>query len=162
MSSTAQPDLFTFLHIDLNSFFASVEQQLHPEYRNKPTGVVPTMADTTSLIAASYEAKALGIKTGTRVSDAKRICPDIILVNGDHATYAEYSHKIVAAVERVCPVAHTPSIDEMACQLLGRERNPPTARQIALAIKQAIKDDVGDTLHCSIGMAQSLSRQDCQ
>jgi DNA polymerase-4 len=153
MSSPAQPDLFAFLHIDLNSFFASVEQQLHPEYRNKPTGVVPTMADTTSLIAASYEAKALGIKTGTRVSEAKRICPDIILVNGDHATYAEYSHKIAAAVERVCPVAHTPSIDEMVCQLLGRERNPPAARQIALAIKHAIKDDVGETLRCSIGMA---------
>ena len=153
MSSPAQPDLYTFLHIDLNSFFASVEQQLHPEYRNRPTGVVPTMADTTSLIAASYEAKALGIKTGTRVSDAKRICPDIILVNGDHATYAEYSHKIVAAVERVCPVAHTPSIDEMVCQLLGRERNPPAARQISLDIKQAIKDDVGETLRCSVGMA---------
>jgi DNA polymerase-4 len=153
MSSAAQPDLFAFLHIDLNSFFASVEQQLHPEYRNKPTGVVPTMADTTSLIAASYEAKALGIKTGTRVSEAKRICPDIILVNGDHSTYAEYSHKIVAAVERVCPVAHTPSIDEMVCQLLGRERNPPAARKISLAIKQAIKDDVGETLRCSIGMA---------
>ncbi len=153
MSSSAQPDLFAFLHIDLNSFFASVEQQLHPEYRNHPTGVVPTMANTTSLIAASYEAKALGIKTGTRVSDAKRICPDIILVNGDHAIYAEYSHKIVAAVERVCPVAHTPSIDEMVCQLMGRERNPPTARKISLDIKQAIKDDVGETLRCSIGMA---------
>ena len=153
MSPAAQPDLFAFLHIDLNSFFASVEQQLHPEYRNKPTGVVPTMADTTSLIAASYEAKALGIKTGTRVSEAKRICPDIILVNGDHSTYAEYSHKIVAAVERVCPVAHTPSIDEMVCQLLGRERHPPTARKISFAIKQAIRDDVGETLRCSIGMA---------
>ena len=153
MSSPAQPDLFAFLHIDLNSFFASVEQQLHPEYRNKPTGVVPTMADTTSLIAASYEAKALGIKTGTRVSEAKRICPDIILVDGNHSTYAEYSHKIVAAVERVCPVAHTPSIDEMVCQLLGRERNPPAARKISLAIKQAIRDDVGETLRCSIGMA---------
>jgi len=153
MSSPAQPDLFAFLHIDLNSFFASVEQQLHPEYRNKPTGVVPTMADTTSLIAASYEAKALGIKTGTRVSEAKRICPEIILVDGNHSTYAEYSHKIVAAVERVCPVAHTPSIDEMVCQLLGRERNPPAARKISLAIKQAIRDDVGETLRCSIGMA---------
>lgn len=153
MSSPAQPDLYSFLHIDLNSFFASVEQQLHPEYRNRPTGVVPTMADTTSLIAASYEAKALGIKTGTRVSDAKRICPDIILVNGNHSTYAEYSHKIVAAVERVCPVAHTPSIDEMVCQLLGRERIPASARQISLDIKQAIKDDVGETLRCSIGMA---------
>ena len=153
MSTPAQPDLFAFLHIDLNSFFASVEQQLHPEFRGRPTGVVPTMADTTSLIAASYEAKALGIKTGTRVSEAKRICPDIILVNGDHSAYAEYSHNIAAAVERVCPVAHTPSIDEMVCQLLGRERNPPAARKIALAIKQAIKDDVGETLRCSIGMA---------
>jgi DNA polymerase IV len=153
MSTPAQPDLFAFLHIDLNSFFASVEQQLHPEYRGKPTGVVPTMADTTSLIAASYEAKALGIKTGTRVSEAKRICPGIILVNGNHSTYAEYSHNIAAAVERVCPVAHTPSIDEMVCQLLGRERNPPNARSIALDIKQAIKDDIGETLRCSIGMA---------
>jgi DNA polymerase-4 len=153
MPADSQPDLFGFLHIDLNSFFASVEQQLHPEYRGKPTGVVPTMADTTSLIAASYEAKALGIKTGTRVSEAKRICPDIILVNGDHSAYAEYSHNIAAAVERVCPVAHTPSIDEMVCQLLGRERQPPNARRISLAIKQAIKDDVGETLRCSIGMA---------
>jgi len=153
MSPAAQPDLFAFLHIDLNSFFASVEQQLHAEFRDKPVGVVPTMADTTSLIAASYEAKALGIKTGTRVSEAKRICPDIILVDGNHSTYAEYSHKIVAAVERVCPVSHTPSIDEMVCQLLGRERNPPAARKISLAIKQAIKDDVGETLRCSVGMA---------
>jgi DNA polymerase-4 len=153
MSPPAQPDLFAFLHVDLNSFFASVEQELHPEYRGKPTGVVPTMADTTSLIAASYEAKALGIKTGTRVSDAKRLCPGIILVNGNHSTYAEYSHKIAAAVDRICPVSHTPSIDEMVCQLLGRERLPPNARQISLAIKQAIKDDVGSTLRCSIGMA---------
>jgi DNA polymerase IV len=152
-SAEIQPDFFGFLHVDLNSFFASVEQQLHPEFRGKPTGVVPTMADTTSLIAASYEAKALGIKTGTRVSEAKRLCPGIILVNGNHSTYAEYSHNIAAAVERVCPVAHTPSIDEMVCQLLGRERNPPAARRIALDIKQAIKDDVGETLRCSIGMA---------
>jgi DNA polymerase-4 len=153
MFAETQPDLFGFLHIDLNSFFASVEQQLHPEYRGKPTGVVPTLAETGSLIAASYEAKALGIKTGTRVSEARRICPGIILVNGDHAQYAAYSHKIADSVERICPVAHTPSIDEMVCQLLGRERQPPNARRISLAIKQAIKDDVGETLRCSIGMA---------
>ena len=153
MSVAAQPDLFGFLHIDLNSFFASVEQQLHPEYRGKPTAVVPTMADTTCCIAASYEAKALGIKTGTRVGDAKKICPEIILVNGSHEKYAEISHAIGEAVERVCPVAHTPSIDEVVCQLMGRECEPPNARRIAVAIKQAIRDDVGETLRCSIGMA---------
>ena len=149
----AEPDRFGFLHIDLNSFFASVEQQLHPEYRNRPLGVCGTMADTGALIAASYEAKALGIFTLTKVGEAKRLCPDIILVNGSHSQYAEFSHRIAAAVERCSPVAHTPSIDEMVCQLLGREQEPPRARAIALEIKQAIRDDVGETLRCSIGMA---------
>ena len=149
----AQDDRFGFLHIDLNSFFASVEQQLHPEWRNKPLAVVPTMADTTMCIAASYEAKALGIKTGTQVGKAKEICPEIILVAGSHTEYAKFSHRIAAAVERCCPVAHTPSIDEMVCQLIGREQEPPRARRIALEVKQAIKEDVGETLRCSIGMA---------
>jgi DNA polymerase-4 len=148
-----QPDLFRFLHIDLNSFFASVEQQLHPEYRGKPVGVVGTMADTGALIAASYEAKARGVKTLTKVAEARRLIPEIILVDGSHAKYSEVSHAIAEAVEKVCPVAHTPSIDEMVCELIGRECRPAKAREIALAIKQAIKDDVGETLRCSIGMA---------
>jgi DNA polymerase-4 len=153
VTEAAQPDLFGFLHIDLNSFFASVEQQLHPEFRGQPTGVCATMANTGTLIAASYEAKALGIKTGTKVAEARALCPHIHLVSSDHSVYADFSHRIAKAVDRICPVAHTPSIDEMVCELIGRERNPPTARQISLAIKQAIKDDVGDTLRCSIGMA---------
>src|ERR1700677_5182495 len=98
MSTPAHPDRFAFLHIDLNSFFASVEQQLHEEYRGKPLAVVPTMADTTMCIAASYEAKALGIKTGTQVGKAKEICPDIILIAGNHTEYAKYSHEIAKAV----------------------------------------------------------------
>ena len=125
MAAETQPDRFGFLHIDLNSFFASVEQQLHPEYRGKPLGVCGTMADTGTLIAASYEAKAVGVTTLTKVGEAKRLCPGIILVNGSHSVYAEFSHKISAAVERCCPVAHTPSIDEMVCQLIGRERELP-------------------------------------
>jgi len=153
VAETLQPDRFGFLHIDLNSFFASVEQQLHPEYRNRPLAVVPTMADTTCCIAASYEAKALGIKTGTQVGKAKEICPEIILISGDHAEYAAYSKRIAKAVEMVCPVAHTPSIDEMVCQLIGREQEPPRARKIALEIKQSIYKNVGEALRCSIGMA---------
>ena len=153
MADSPQPDLFGFLHIDLNSFFASVEQQLHPEHRNKPLGVTATMADTGTLIAASYEAKALGIKTGTKVAEARKLCPEVVIIASDHSVYADYSHRISTAVDRICPVAHNPSIDEMVCQLIGRECEPPNARRISLAIKQAIKDDVGDTLRCSIGMA---------
>jgi DNA polymerase-4 len=153
VNDSPQPDRFGFLHIDLNSFFASVEQQLHPEYRERPTAVTATMADTGTIIAASYEAKALGIKTGTKVGEARHLCPEIVLVEGNHTTYAEHSHRIAQAVENVCSVAHTPSIDEMVCQLMGREQEPPRARQIALGIKAAIKKDVGETLRCSIGMA---------
>jgi DNA polymerase IV len=146
-------DRFAFLHIDLNSFFASVEQQMHPEYRGRPVAVVPTKADTTCCIAASYEAKALGIKTGTQVGEAKKICPEIILIEGNHGEYADYSHRIAKAVELCCPVAHTPSIDEMVCQLMGREQEPPRARKIALEIKQSIYKNVGVALRCSIGIA---------
>ncbi len=72
MTVPPHPERFGFLHIDLNSFFASVEQQVHPEYRGRPLAVVPTVADTTCCIAASYEAKALGIRTGTQVGEAKK------------------------------------------------------------------------------------------
>jgi len=153
MSSAPHPDRFSFMHIDLNSFFASVEQQLNPEYRGKPLAVVPTMADTTCCIAASYEAKAFGVKTGTQVGEAKKMCPGIVLIEGNHTEYAKYSHAIAEAVELCCPVAHTPSIDEMVCQLMGREQEPPRARKIALEIKESIYKNVGEALRCSIGMA---------
>jgi DNA polymerase-4 len=153
MSSAPHPDRFSFMHIDLNSFFASVEQQLNPEYRGKPLAVVPTMADTTCCIAASYEAKAFGVKTGTQVGEAKKMCPGIVLIEGNHTEYAKYSAAIAKAVELCCPVAHTPSIDEMVCQLMGREQEPPRARKIALEIKESIYRNVGVALRCSIGMA---------
>jgi len=153
MPIAVHPDRFAYLHIDLNSFFASVEQQLHPEYRGKPLAVVPTFADTTVCIAASYEAKAFKVKTGTQVGEAKKLCPGIILIAGDHADYAKYSHDITKAVELACPVSHNPSIDEMVCQLMGREQEPPRARKIALEIKDSIYKNVGVALRCSIGMA---------
>jgi DNA polymerase-4 len=153
MSFAPHPDRFQYLHIDLNSFFASVEQQLHPEYRGKPVAVVPTTADTTCCIAASYEAKAVGVRTGTQVGEAKKMCPGIILIEGSHTEYAKYSAAISEAVELVCPVSHHPSIDEMVCELMGREQEPPRARRIALDIKQSIYKNVGEALRCSIGMA---------
>src|ERR1039457_3856659 len=67
-----------WLFVDLNSYFASVEQQVRPELRGRPVGVVPMMADTTVCIAASYEAKAFGVRTGTVVADARRMCPEIV------------------------------------------------------------------------------------
>jgi DNA polymerase-4 len=114
--------LLNWLFVDMNSFFASVEQDARPELRGRPVGIVPMMADTTCCIAASYEAKAFGVKTGTIVSDAKRMCPGIQLVEARHELYVAYHHRIVEAVESCLPVTAVLSVDEMACRLMGRER----------------------------------------
>src|SRR5579859_3668013 len=142
-----------WLFLDLNSYFASVEQEVRPELRNRPVAVVPSMVDTTCCIAASYEAKARGVKTGTLVKEAKELCPDIVLVEGRHELYTEYHNKIVKAVETCIPVTAVRSIDEMVCQLIGRERSLLAAMDLGMRIKEAIRKQVGSTLRCSIGLA---------
>src|ERR1700744_4204923 len=103
-----------WLFLDLNSYFASVEQELRPELRGRPMAVVPLVADTTCCIAASYEAKAYGVRTGTQVGEAKRLCPGIVLVEARHEVYVEYHNRIVEAVQRCVPVAAGCLIAEVA------------------------------------------------
>lgn len=142
-----------WLFLDLNSYFASVEQETRPELRGHPVGVVPVVTDSTVCIAASYEAKAYGVRTGTGVKDAKRMCPAIQLVEARHELYVQYHHRIVDAVESCVPVTMVVSVDEMACRLMGRERPERNAIQLAMKIKQTIREKVGSTLRCSVGLA---------
>ena len=142
-----------WLFVDLNSYFASVEQQERPELRGKPVGVVPMLADTTCCIAASYEAKAYGVRTGTIVADAKRLCPGIVLVEGRHELYTEYHHRIVEAVESCLPVTAVCSIDEMACRLMGRERPLLAAMELARKVKARIRERAGERMRSSVGLA---------
>src|SRR4029077_9596659 len=88
-----------WLFLDLNSYFASVEQQNDPVLRGRPVGVVAVNTDSTCCLAASYEAKAYGVKTGTSVKDAKKLCPHINLVEAQPKLYVEYQGKIIAAIE---------------------------------------------------------------
>jgi len=141
------------LYIDCNSFFASCEQQEHPELRNKPLAVVPMLADNTSVIAASYMAKKYGIKTGTRVGDAKKMCPGLVLVEAGHSSYVKYHHKVVDVVESCIPVAAVCSIDEIACELMGSQRQMENAVRLSEKIKAAVRDQVGECITMSIGIA---------
>ena len=150
--SDAGPCL-NWLFVDLNSYFASVEQQDRPELRGEPVGVVPMLADTTCCIAASYEAKACGVKTGTIVADAKRMCPGIVLVEARHELYVDYHHRIVNAVESCLPVTAILSIDEMACRLMGRERPLLAALELARRVKARIQEHAGPMLRSSVGLA---------
>jgi DNA polymerase IV len=142
-----------WLFVDLNSYFASVEQQVRPELRGRAVGVVPMMADTTCCIAASYEAKAFGVRTGTIVADARRMCPEIILVEARHEIYVDYHHRVVEAVESCVPVTAVCSIDEMACRLMGRERPLRAAMDLGMRVKKEIREKAGEALRCSVGLA---------
>ena len=142
-----------WLFVDLNSYFASVEQDARPELRGRPVGVVPMMADTTVCIAASYEAKAYGVRTGTVVADARRLCPGIVLVEARHELYVEYHHRVVEAVESCVPVTAVCSIDEMACRLIGRERPLLAAIELGQRVKARIRDQVGPMMKSSVGLA---------
>jgi DNA polymerase-4 len=141
------------LFVDFNSYFASVEQQLNPALRGRPVGVVPVMADTSCCIAASYEAKALGIGTGTGVAEAKRLCPDIAIVLADHAKYVEMHHRAVAVVDTLAPVRQVLSIDEMECELTGRWQQRDRAVALAERIKAEVVAQLGECMRTSVGIA---------
>ena len=141
------------LFIDFNSYFASVEQQLNPALRGRPLGVLPVMAETSCCIAASVEAKTFGVKTGTGVAEARRLCPGIHFVLADHAKYVQVHQLAVAAVDRIAPVRQVLSIDEMECELTGRWRERERAMQLAKQVKVEVQRSVGECLRSSIGIA---------
>lgn len=141
------------LFLDLNAYFASCEQQEEPDLRGRPIAVVPLQADTTFVIAASYEAKAFGIKTGTRVDEAKRLCSDLTLVQARPPLYVHYHQRVIEAVESVLPIEKVCSIDEMYCRMLGVEQEREEAVRLAQRVKAALRERVGERMTCSIGLA---------
>ena len=153
MSITSVNMGLRWLYVDFNSYFASVEQQLRPELRDKPVAVVAVETDATCAIAASYEAKALGIKTGTPIWQAKQICPELACVLANHEHYVDYHHRIIKEVENHIPVSQVCSIDEVACHLMDNEATPKQSIRIAQSIKRGLAKNIGEHIRCSIGIA---------
>ncbi|MGO9449649.1 MAG: hypothetical protein ACLQDV_01200 [Candidatus Binataceae bacterium] len=142
-----------WLYVDFNSYFASVEQQLRPELRGKPIAVVPVETDSTCAIAASYEAKAFGVKTGTPIFEAKRLCAGLTCVLARHERYVEFHHRLIEEIERHIPVTAVCSIDEVACRLMDNEISVERSTEIARSIKSGIAKTIGPCMRCSIGIA---------
>lgn len=138
------------LYVDFDSFFATAEQQLQPRLRGRPVGVVPVDSPHTGLIAASREAKRLGIKRGLWVRDALRLCSDLVVVTARHDEYVRLHHRIIEAIDRVVPVLAVRSIDEMVGTLSLADQAEPLAT--GRAVKAAIAQDVGPLLTCSVGI----------
>jgi DNA polymerase-4 len=142
-----------WLFLDMNAYFASVEQQAQPGLRGRPVAVVPVMTNSTCCIAASYEARPFGIRTGTNVGEARRLCPRLRLVEARHELYIRTHQQIIEAVETVLPVTQVCSIDEMVCQLSPQHRLLQEALAVAANVKRAIAQQVGPYLRCSVGLA---------
>ena len=143
-----------YLFIDFDSFYASVEQQFSPSLRNKPIAVVPSLnVSTTSCIAASYEAKAYGVKTGTLVSEAKSLCPKIQFIEAKHEKYIAIHKKIHHTIHQILYIDAILSIDEMYGRLPIRWQSPTIATNISYNIKRALKKSIGPYITASIGIA---------
>lgn len=166
------------MHIDFNSYFATVEQQDHPEWRGRPLGVCEHLGGI--IIAASVEAKKWGIKTGTPVWEAKKLCPRVILTKTTPGRYRYYTQKFLNLLAEFAEHVEAYSIDEAfldvsdVCNVKSKIKNqnvklksPPEgadsyiweyadpfeeARLIALEIKRRLKTEVGDYLRVSVGV----------
>lgn len=140
----------TILHIDMNAFFASVEQQSDPALRGKPIAVIGSAARTV-ITTASYEARKYGVKTGMTVWEGKRACPELILVVGNNRKYTHTSARIMAMFLEFTPLVEVFSIDEAFMDVTGSLRLFGSAERIAYLIKARIRHAFG--LTCSIGIA---------
>lgn len=147
-----KPIDYKTLFLDMDSFFASVEQQVQPTLRGQPIGVAPYCGNTGCIIAASREAKKIGIKTGTLVGEAKKICPNIKILESRPALYMLYHQEIVKVLGKITPFYKILSIDEMTLELEPRERYPDKAQTVAARLKDEIRQNIGDYLTCSIGV----------
>jgi DNA polymerase-4 len=142
------------MHIDLNSCFATVEQQARPMLRNRPVGVTNRKSAFSCIIAASYEAKALGVRVGMRADEALKLAPGIVIVETDPPKYHYVYQKLVAIMRSYSPEVTMKSIDEGIIDFNGTRQylNARPLRDIGMEIKQRLKDEVGCWMKCNIGI----------
>jgi len=138
----------TILHADLDSFYASVEQRDDPRLRARPVIVGAGV-----VLAASYEAKAYGVRTAMGGRQARRLCPDAIVVPPRMSAYAEASRAVYAVFEDVAPLVEGLSIDEAFLDVRGMERIAGTPAQIALRLRRQVRERVG--LPITVGVART-------
>ena len=146
------------MHIDLNSAFATTEQQAHPHLRGKPMGVTNRLSKECCVIAASYEAKAVGIKVGMRRSEAMAICPTFIMLETDAPKYNRVYEKLVTIMKDYTPKIKMKSIDEGILDFHGMEPilKGRTLTDIGFEIKQRVRDDIGDWMKINVGIAPNM------
>jgi DNA polymerase-4 len=143
------------MHIDLNSCFATIEQQANPLIRNKPVAVAAYTEGHGMILAASYDAKAKGIALGTNAREARKICPDIIILMPDPAKYREAHKRFKKVLLEYTSEVVPRSIDEFVVDFRGSQaiRQGRSIESIGYEIKDRIKEELGEYVTVNIGIA---------
>ncbi len=144
------------LFLDMDSFFASVEQQYNPGLRGRPVGVCPCLGDGCCVVAASREAKLCGVRTGVRVRDARRLCPDIVLISDSPTSYREVHTSFMKILDNTVCRVQSKGIDEAWMKLPWYLVGSKDAHDLARQVKAQISDTVGPYISCSIGIAPNI------
>lgn len=148
--------------IDLNSAFATTEQQAHPSLRHRPVGIINRISPNACLITTSYEARRLGIKTGMRRQEALRICPSLVILESDPPKYNAVYHKLFNIMQSYSPICGMKSIDEGYINLYDTQYNTvDKLRKLGYEIKQRVKEEIGDymTINVGLGTNRFLAKQ---
>lgn len=140
--------------IDLNSAFATTEQQAHPSLRGRPVGVTNRLSKNCCVIAASYEAKAKGVKTGMARQEALALCPELIILETDPPKYHHVYQKLLAIMQDYSPAAQMKSIDEGILDFHGTRGtiNRRPLEEIGYEIKQRVRSEIGDWMRINVGI----------
>lgn len=140
------------LYLDMNSFFASVEQQIDSRLRGRPVAITAMEYEKGCVVAASYEAKAHGVKTGTSVKDARRMCPGIVFRASRHRLYVRHNLRVAAVLDRYAELERIRSVDEFQLALSGEATTLPGAQALVATLKAAVAAEVGECLRFSAGI----------
>lgn len=145
----------TIIHVDLNSCFATVEQQARPLLRGRPVAIVNRRTEHTMIVTASYEAKRRGITLGMRLKDAKKLCPELVGIESDPPKYKYVYHQLMRIMNDYSAHVRMKSIDEGVIDFA--ETSPGIANrdlvEIGHEIKQRLWAEVGTAMNCNVGIS---------
>lgn len=143
------------MHLDMDSYFASVEQQAHPSLRGLPVGITGKPIESTIIVTASREGKKFGLKAGMPVWEAKKLCPQLVLFPGDGSKYMSITQRFIDILKRYTPMIEVASIDEVYMDITQEAPHYGGSIRLAQSIQRDFKRELGKYITATIGLADN-------